>query len=430
MKKNQKINTKKTAFTFAEVLMMLIVTGFIAILSIPVFTEKNFDYRLYASVYNTFKKVNENFLTDHPSGLLDMENYCNYVTATVNYSKNDPLNCANSFQNDFTSVPDKPNFVFINGVRVYGLENAFYSGGGGSGSPLNFAYEGGPIIYQTPFDGSYYIQVYGASGASGGGGTGGYGGYTYGYITLPAGTQLTVIVGGSGTFNALYGGGGGGSSAVKNGSTGTYYIISGGGGGGGGNCGEDNGGHGAGGGGGGTGGDGGANGGNEDGVGGGGAAGAGAGAGISGYSGNGGWGYNGPINPGGYGTGYGGGAGGGGGGGGGYGGGGGGAAMCGGGGGGGSYIDSSVTGSGGSYGLSPGDGLVRITPPAAPAPAPPITVKINVRRGLYPKHHTDSATDSSVNNSDILGFYIYQDGTMAPRYQSEQAIIDKYSNSM
>jgi hypothetical protein len=122
---NKSLKNKKNAFTFAEVLMMLILMGIIIKLAIPIYTERNYDNRLYASVYKAFQTVNATLIATQASHKLDMDNYCNAFTNTVNYSQNDSFNCMNNFVSDYTTNPDKPNFVFINGVRVYGMENAF-----------------------------------------------------------------------------------------------------------------------------------------------------------------------------------------------------------------------------------------------------------------------------------------------------------------
>jgi len=91
-----------------------------------------------------------------------------------------------------------------------------------------FSYTGTETTF-TLGPGTYDITAYGAQGGDGLYGGGGYGAEMEARFSLTAATNLTILVGGAGSFG-LYGGGGGGGSFVVNGST--PLVIAGGGGGG------------------------------------------------------------------------------------------------------------------------------------------------------------------------------------------------------
>ena len=85
----------------------------------------------------------------------------------------------------------------------------------------NFEYFGSYYKVNVPTAGSYKLEVWGAQGGSGEDGdfTGGKGGYSSGVVTLPAGTQLYVYVGGKGEdagngYKDNYGGFNGGGSSI------------------------------------------------------------------------------------------------------------------------------------------------------------------------------------------------------------------------
>ncbi len=97
-----------------------------------------------------------------------------------------------------------------------------------------FGYTGSETTYTITTTGTYYILAGGAQGGSGAQNPGGAGTEIEGSAFLTAGTQLDIVVGGSGLtgdFGTIWGGGGGGGSFVWiNGST-TPLLIAGGGGG-------------------------------------------------------------------------------------------------------------------------------------------------------------------------------------------------------
>jgi hypothetical protein len=79
-----------------------------------------------------------------------------------------------------------------------------------------YVYTGGIVYFTVPTTGVYFIEAVGAEGG-GGADSGGYGALVSGDITLNAGTQLAIVVGGvglTGNFDGLFGGGGGGGSFV------------------------------------------------------------------------------------------------------------------------------------------------------------------------------------------------------------------------
>ena len=79
-----------------------------------------------------------------------------------------------------------------------------------------YVYTGGIVYFTVPTTEVYFIQAVGAEGG-GGSDSGGYGALASGDVTLTAGTQLAIVVGGvglTGNFDGLFGGGGGGGSFV------------------------------------------------------------------------------------------------------------------------------------------------------------------------------------------------------------------------
>lgn len=76
-----------------------------------------------------------------------------------------------------------------------------------------FSYTGGSQVFTAPSDGTYKIELWGASGGDIGPYKGGQGSYTSGYISLRKNQQLHVYVGGQGT-NTDVGGFNGGDSLI------------------------------------------------------------------------------------------------------------------------------------------------------------------------------------------------------------------------
>jgi prepilin-type N-terminal cleavage/methylation domain-containing protein len=110
---------KKKAFTLVELILTLVITGVIVSISMPIFVEKNFDNRFYASTYKLFQEVNAELVAKSAMSL-----YCSEFSNTVNYAQNVPVNCADAYGSNPSSTPDKPNFVLANGIRIYGMEVA------------------------------------------------------------------------------------------------------------------------------------------------------------------------------------------------------------------------------------------------------------------------------------------------------------------
>lgn len=98
----------------------------------------------------------------------------------------------------------------------------------------SFSYSGSVVTYTIPTTGVYDITAAGAQGGNslaGGSGVGGLGANIGGDVTLTAGTQLDIVVGGQGNFSGNYGGGGGGGSFVFEVGAAMPLIVAGGGGG-------------------------------------------------------------------------------------------------------------------------------------------------------------------------------------------------------
>ena len=92
-------------------------------------------------------------------------------------------------------------------------------GGGGDGADAGRRDGGegdcsttvGKTTYIVPVSGIYDITAWGAQGGAGGVGVGGEGAEIGGHVSLTAGDQLTLLVGGSGGPGSGGGGGGGGA---------------------------------------------------------------------------------------------------------------------------------------------------------------------------------------------------------------------------
>ena len=98
----------------------------------------------------------------------------------------------------------------------------------------NFGYNGGVQTWTVPHTGYYYIQAWAAGGGNDAS-RGGYGGYVQSYTYLDEGTQLSIVVGGSGwqqngeSYNSSRPGGyNGGAGAGQTGNSGNYSGTGGG----------------------------------------------------------------------------------------------------------------------------------------------------------------------------------------------------------
>ena len=93
---------------------------------------------------------------------------------------------------------------------------------------MEFTYTGNYQVFETPFEGYYKVELWGASGgAERGWGTYGKGGYVRGYIYLKYGEKIYVYVGGAGT-NTSYGNTAGGWNGGGNGGYMSYDSSGGG----------------------------------------------------------------------------------------------------------------------------------------------------------------------------------------------------------
>ena len=116
--------------------------------------------------------------------------------------------------------------ALFSGTTLTGGFSGTGNGSGGAGldgyveiGSTTFNYTGNVVGYTVPTTGNYFIEAVGAQGGSGdaSGDIGGYGALASGTISLDAGTQLSIVVGGAGQtgdFGTFYGGGGGGGSFV------------------------------------------------------------------------------------------------------------------------------------------------------------------------------------------------------------------------
>jgi hypothetical protein len=118
---------------------------------------------------------------------------------------------------------------------VLGLAFLLLIGLNGLALADSFSYTGSIVDYTIPVTGTYDITAAGAQGGGGeAGATGGSGAVISGDISLTAGTQLGIVVGGmglTGNFDGQWGGGGGGGSFVYVLSALQPLIVAGGGGG-------------------------------------------------------------------------------------------------------------------------------------------------------------------------------------------------------
>ncbi|MCJ2041351.1 glycine rich domain-containing protein, partial [Methylobacterium sp. J-059] len=93
---------------------------------------------------------------------------------------------------------------------------------------MTYNYSGSTATYTTPFTGIFTITAYGAQGGSGSV-AGGKGAQASGIFNLTGNEELTVAVGGVGTYKVFSGGGGGGSFIIA--PNATPLVVAGGGGG-------------------------------------------------------------------------------------------------------------------------------------------------------------------------------------------------------
>ena len=91
-----------------------------------------------------------------------------------------------------------------------------------TGDVIDFDYTGDVQIFSAPNDGTYKLEVWGASGGDDAGSSGGLGGYSYGEIELSLNETLYIYVGGQGASSVTSSGGGfnGGGNAGSSGASG------------------------------------------------------------------------------------------------------------------------------------------------------------------------------------------------------------------
>ncbi|MEI7474528.1 MAG: type II secretion system protein [bacterium] len=134
----------KKGMTLAEILLVMVMLSILAAISIPLFNNtKNAASRneiLYKSAFSAFSKINNEIIQDWNFPGTVMTNtspsylYCNEFAKRLILAKtttgNTPVECS-SVASSASSIPSTPNFVTINGMRWYGLNNVDFTAAGG-----------------------------------------------------------------------------------------------------------------------------------------------------------------------------------------------------------------------------------------------------------------------------------------------------------
>ncbi len=127
----------KKGFSLAELMIAMVVAGTIAALTIPVLmggVQNNYDV-LYKAAFRTVEQVvheQTNDLSEFPNGLLDNDvvsgnnHFCQDFRTRIN-TLDGVANLANCDGTN-SAIPGSPNFVTTNGMRWYGVEDAFTGG--------------------------------------------------------------------------------------------------------------------------------------------------------------------------------------------------------------------------------------------------------------------------------------------------------------
>ena len=123
-------NKKNKAFSIAETLIVMMITGILLSLSLPVIKHlSNHDKYLYRSAVNMFENIIEELSTDtslYPNGINEgFKNtysstyFCNNFVDRVNILKSS-VNCSNT-----DPSTQAPAFITTNGMRWWGFANTF-----------------------------------------------------------------------------------------------------------------------------------------------------------------------------------------------------------------------------------------------------------------------------------------------------------------